>query len=54
MDKVVVIEALDAWSFANDVNGAMQQNPLLYIETAYVDMYMYKAILVAREANENQ
>jgi len=41
-------------SFANEVNVVMQQDSSFYIASAYIDSYMYKAILVKREiTNEN-
>ena len=49
MDKVVVIEAQDAWTFSNEVNSVLQQDPLFYIGSSYVDTYMYKAILIKRD-----
>lgn len=49
MDKVVVVEAHDAWTFSSEVNSVMQQGPLFYIDSSHVDTYMYKAILVKRE-----
>ena len=49
IDSVVVVEAPDAWTFSNEINGIMQQEPLFYVDSSHVDMYMYKAILVKRE-----
>ena len=48
-DKVVVVEAQDAWTFSNEINSVMQKEPLFYVDSSHVDMYMYKAILVKRE-----
>ena len=49
MDKVVVVEAQDAWTFSSEINSVMQQEPLFYIDSSHIDTYMYKAILVKRE-----
>ena len=49
MDKVIVVEAQDAWTFSNEINSVMQQEPLFYVDSSHVDVYMYKAILVKRE-----
>jgi len=48
-DKVVVVEAQEAWTFSNEINSVMQTEPLFYVDSSHVDMYMYKAILVKRE-----
>lgn len=53
MDHVVVVEASSAWEFVSEINGALQQEPLLYIESTHIDAYMYKAILVKREVHNN-
>jgi disulfide oxidoreductase YuzD len=49
MDKVVVVEANDAWNFASEVNSLMQQDDSFFIDSTHIDTYMYKAILVKRE-----
>lgn len=49
MDKFVVVEGHDAWSFHNEVNNVLQQEPLFYVDSTYIDTYMYKAILIKRE-----
>ena len=49
MDKVVVVEATDAWNFASEVNRLMQQDDSFFIDSTHIDTYMYKAILVKRE-----
>ena len=53
MDKVVIVESNQVWEFANEVNGVLQQEPLFYVDSSHVDTYMYKAILVKREINNN-
>lgn len=49
MDRLVVVESSQAWEFASETNSILQQEPLFYIESTYIDAYMYKAILVKRD-----
>lgn len=47
-DRIVVVEAHDAWSFSAEINSVLAQEPLFYVDSSYVDAYLHKAILVKR------
>lgn len=48
-DRVVVVEADSPWQFTSDINGVLQQEPLFYVDSTFIDAYRYKAILVKRD-----
>jgi len=54
MDAIVVVEADDAWTFASEMNGILQQEPLFYVDSTHVDAHKFKAILVRREINNEE
>lgn len=54
MDKIVVVEADDPWTFSSEMNSIMLQEQLFYVDSTHIDAHKFKAILIKRQVDNEK